>query len=194
VPISADASYGLGWIVGEYKGLQLLTHGGNTIGFSSDLAFIPSANVGIVVLTNQRQSLMPSAVVNYFAEIVFAQDHESDVSLDFAIEQQQENIADALSHLTDLDVEAITPYLGTFHNDTLGDIVLTYTDDKLTLDAGEFAVELRSFETDSGETRYVSISPAWDFGFNFTEDDAGDPTIVLGAGLVEYTFTPVRSI
>src|SRR5690606_6359249 len=39
VPVSAEASYGLGWFVGNYKGQPLRYHGGNTLGFTADLAF-----------------------------------------------------------------------------------------------------------------------------------------------------------
>ncbi|MEZ4837281.1 MAG: serine hydrolase domain-containing protein [Caldilineaceae bacterium] len=54
VQMTANSSYGLGWIVGEYKGVRMLRHNGNTFGFTSELAFLPDAGVGIVVLTNAR--------------------------------------------------------------------------------------------------------------------------------------------
>jgi CubicO group peptidase (beta-lactamase class C family) len=56
VPVDAVSSYGLGWFVDKYKGLQLLHHGGNTLGFTTDLAFLPQADLGIVVLANARAS------------------------------------------------------------------------------------------------------------------------------------------
>jgi hypothetical protein len=42
VPVSANTDYGLGWLVEDYKGLTLIHHGGNTFGFTSDLAFLPN--------------------------------------------------------------------------------------------------------------------------------------------------------
>lgn len=54
VPLSADASYGLGWFVSDYKGAPLMSHGGNTLGFTSDFAFLPEHGLGIVMLANAR--------------------------------------------------------------------------------------------------------------------------------------------
>ncbi|MBC8099433.1 MAG: beta-lactamase family protein, partial [Armatimonadetes bacterium] len=36
VSVSSETSYGLGWLVEDYDGLQLIHHGGNTFGFTSD--------------------------------------------------------------------------------------------------------------------------------------------------------------
>ena len=56
VAMSADTSYGLGWVVSEYKGLLTLSHAGKTLGCTSELAFLPEADLGISVLTNQSGS------------------------------------------------------------------------------------------------------------------------------------------
>jgi CubicO group peptidase (beta-lactamase class C family) len=52
VPVSATISYGLGWFVEDWKGQRLIHHGGNTFGFTSELAFLPEVGSGIVILTN----------------------------------------------------------------------------------------------------------------------------------------------
>jgi len=44
--------YGLGWIITEYRGAKLLTHGGSTSGFSAVIQKFPESNVTIIVLTN----------------------------------------------------------------------------------------------------------------------------------------------
>jgi CubicO group peptidase (beta-lactamase class C family) len=56
VSITVDMRYGLGWLIDRYKGVPLIHHGGNTLGFTSDAAFLPDAGLGIVVLTNARAS------------------------------------------------------------------------------------------------------------------------------------------
>ena len=71
VDISADASYGLGWIIEDWKGVQLIEHGGNTIGFSSELLFNQAADLGIVVLTNAQGNAAPSVVARRFMELVY---------------------------------------------------------------------------------------------------------------------------
>src|SRR5690606_7869169 len=62
VPISAVDDYGLGWIVSDYRGLEMLSHAGNMLGFTSEFTFLPERDLGVVVLTNQRISVLNTAV------------------------------------------------------------------------------------------------------------------------------------
>lgn len=45
-------NYGLGWFVDVYRGHALISHGGNTRGFSSLVTLLPEQNLGIVTLSN----------------------------------------------------------------------------------------------------------------------------------------------
>lgn len=45
-------TYGLGWFVVPYRGYTLIHHGGNIDGFSTMVAFVPQAKIGVVALTN----------------------------------------------------------------------------------------------------------------------------------------------
>jgi CubicO group peptidase (beta-lactamase class C family) len=54
--------YGLGWFVQPYRGHDLIHHGGNIDGFSAFVAFMPTDNIGIVLLTNANGTLLPEVV------------------------------------------------------------------------------------------------------------------------------------
>ena len=56
--------YGYGWKVNSNKGHYKVHHGGNVSGFSSQLVMYPTDNLGIVVLTNQNNSLLPYIVAD----------------------------------------------------------------------------------------------------------------------------------
>lgn len=56
--------YGYGWKVNSNKGHYKVHHGGNISGFSSQLVMYPTDNLGIVVLTNQDNSLLPNVVAD----------------------------------------------------------------------------------------------------------------------------------
>ncbi|HTE01041.1 MAG TPA: serine hydrolase [Mucilaginibacter sp.] len=62
------ANYGFGWFLSSYKGHYRVEHGGNIDGFSASTCFFPSDSVGIVVLTNQNNSSVPSIVRNMIAD------------------------------------------------------------------------------------------------------------------------------
>lgn len=62
------SNYGYGWFISSYKGHYRVEHGGNIDGFSANVAFYPSDSIGIVVLTNQNGSAIPSLVRNTIAD------------------------------------------------------------------------------------------------------------------------------
>ncbi|WP_282112816.1 serine hydrolase [Maribacter stanieri] len=53
---------GFGWRLRSSYGHYRVEHGGNTFGFSTDLMMFPFENIGIVILTNQDNSLLPYMV------------------------------------------------------------------------------------------------------------------------------------
>ncbi len=55
---------GFGWRVQSFKGHYKVNHGGNTSGFSSQLVMYPYDKLGIVVLINQQNSLLPYIVAD----------------------------------------------------------------------------------------------------------------------------------
>lgn len=190
VPISAQMSYGLGWFVDEYKGAPLIQHGGNTLGFTSDFAFLPEHGLGIVVLTNVRASnYFNQGVRNRLFELVFAQAAEAAATADFQFTQLQERLVEPPLFAPGLAESALAPYLGTFHNAALGDLTLTLTDGVLTADAGEFTVTLLPTEHE-GAVRYVMVDGllAGD-ALTLAQDEAGAATVSFGEGVQQYTFT-----
>jgi CubicO group peptidase (beta-lactamase class C family) len=48
--------YGLGWINEEYRGVKIVTHGGNINGFSAEVQFLPQKGWGMVLLTNTNNA------------------------------------------------------------------------------------------------------------------------------------------
>lgn len=196
IAITADTSYGLGWMVGDYKGQPVISHGGNTMGFTSGFTFLPEAELGVVVLTNARASnFFNDGVAGRLLELVFAQEPETQESLDFLLEQIEKQTKELQEQIGDtVDAEAVSSYLGAFQNEALGEITLSLEDDKLFLDAGEFRSELRPKLDDDGELEgYIQMDPPFQGAvYKFKEDAAGNPTIVLGAGADEYTFEQVE--
>ncbi len=196
VAISADSSYGLGWIVDEYKGLPLFHHGGNTFGFTSDLAFLPDAGIGISVLTNGRATnLFNEAVRVRLLELVYAQESEIDTQVNFAVETAAEAIAEAVDDLAAVDPAAVEAYLGTYSEPALGEMTLRLVDDgTFLLDAGDFQSMLRAnVGEDAEENEYILFDmPLAGLPMTLKMDEAGAPVVVLGLGAVEYTFVRIE--
>ena len=195
VPVSATTSYGLGWFVDEYKGLPLLHHGGNTLGFTSDLAFLPDADLCIVVLTNaQGTNAVNEAIRTRLFELVFGGEPEAEGRLNFVFGQTEEGLSELEATLQDVDPAAAQPFVGTYTNVALGEMTLTLTDATLTFDAGEFVSELRPVVDDSGEPDgYILYGPPLaGVPVRLEASDNADPTVVFGEGAASYTFERVE--
>jgi CubicO group peptidase (beta-lactamase class C family) len=64
--------YGYGWKVNSHKGHYKVHHGGNVSGFSSQLVMYPTDKLGIVVLTNQHNSILPYIVADIISNRILS--------------------------------------------------------------------------------------------------------------------------
>ena len=192
VPVSDTENYGLGWFVGEYKGIQFINHGGNTLGFTSSFGFLPDKNLGVLVLTNaQASNSFNESVGARVFELLFGQPSEVQANLDFGYAQEKKALAEIQADRVELDVEAVTPFVGTYSNAALGDITLSREGDMLMMDADEFKSALVAYTLDNKIVYAPSDPPlatGAERGFEFKMD--GDaPVIELSSPPDVYTFT-----
>jgi CubicO group peptidase (beta-lactamase class C family) len=62
--VAEEASYGLGWFIGRARGKRVVFHPGFIDGYSSALAFVPDADLGVAVLTNQNFTGIPGQLIH----------------------------------------------------------------------------------------------------------------------------------
>jgi hypothetical protein len=199
VPVSADASYGLGWFVGTYKGLPLIEHGGNTLGFTSDLAFLPDTGLGMVVLTNaQATNAFSSLIRTRLFDLVFDDvDAQADAeAVAFTLDSLTELLQMPETMLDSVDVDAVQAYTGTYTNAALGEVTLELIDGALIIDVGEFRTAVLPVMDEDDLTQvdyYISVDPPMSGQqLQFEEGADGVIQMVLGSGVTEYTFTRVQ--
>lgn len=53
-----EASYGLGWFVDNYRGHKMVSHGGNTLGFSTLMTLMPEYDFAVVMITNANSNFV----------------------------------------------------------------------------------------------------------------------------------------
>ncbi|MGL4650499.1 MAG: serine hydrolase domain-containing protein, partial [Caldilineaceae bacterium] len=84
VKINAEASYGLGWMIGSWRGLPMIEHGGNTLGFTSDFAFLPTADTGVIVMANaQAANVFTNAARMWLLHELFGVEDKVQENVDF---------------------------------------------------------------------------------------------------------------
>ena len=209
VQISAQDDYGLGFIISDYSGVRIISHAGNLVGYTSEMAFVPEADLGFIMLTNARlTNNINSTALNRLLELVYGRDENSAERL---LENLRENenaaeatpLPEATPEMTPeataepsgerefgaVEVDLVADYTGTWRNDTLGDITLELDDDdRLYIDAGEFRGEIITVRRNGDILNYVySEAP-----FEGVPVSFGDGTFTFGAGEFAYTFEQVN--
>jgi CubicO group peptidase (beta-lactamase class C family) len=190
VEISALASYGLGWIVADYKGQRMISHGGNTTGFTSELAFLPEANLGITILSNAGSANdFSNSIRNRLFELAFELDPQAAKDAEFAKKTASEQLAKMRDRLQELDEKAVEPFVGNYTSDELGQITVSLANSKLVVDVGEFSSEVRPMVSEqTGELVYVTVDPPIIGAEMKLEELDGKKVITLGRGVESYTF------
>lgn len=196
VPVSATESYGLGWMIGEYRGLKWIYHGGNTVGFTSEFTFLPDVGVGIVVLTNAQGSNTFNGLVELrLIELLFEQPAESVAQAEFAIELAETSLEQARERLQErVELSDAEPFLGTFANPALGTIALEWEEDQLIMDAGEFRTQIRPYLDHLGEfdTHFTYGGAITGLPVELRLDEGGTRSVVIGQGSEAYVFEAVE--
>jgi CubicO group peptidase (beta-lactamase class C family) len=137
------SGYGLGWNIGAYRGLRVISHAGGSGGFTAEAALLPEAGVGIAVLANaafDSTGFFAYAVQFRLLELLFDQPAEMDAALAEANAGLAPRLRPALGAV---DPAAAAPYVGRYGNPDLGPVILSLRDGRLILDAGELGSELR---------------------------------------------------
>jgi hypothetical protein len=63
-------SYGMGWVVQDYRGQLLVSHAGVIDGFRAHITLVPRAKLGIVLLNNLDQTHMNLALSNGLLDLL----------------------------------------------------------------------------------------------------------------------------
>lgn len=62
-PTTHFRGYGLGWFLRDYQGVKLVEHGGNTAGFTAQIAMVPERDFGVAILSNLDGDSLPVALM-----------------------------------------------------------------------------------------------------------------------------------
>ena len=126
VDVAADLTYALGWYVEQWQGVRMVRHGGNTRGFTSEVAFLPDADLGVVVLTNaQRANELTGAIRQRLFEIVYDQPSRVEPALALALEEAKQERARVEAQLGDpIDPAMARALTGSYSNPALGTVIV----------------------------------------------------------------------
>ncbi len=137
LPDQFFANYGLGWSMTSYKGHYLVAHGGAIDGFSASTCFFPADSVGIIVLTNQDGSAVPSVIRNLVADRILKLNYYdwngyAKASADKRkLEEEKVNKEKVPSLIHHLPTHDLSDYAGDYNNPGYGTLKIRLIKDSL---------------------------------------------------------------
>jgi CubicO group peptidase (beta-lactamase class C family) len=145
-PEIASLGYGLGCQVESYRGRRIVHHGGNILGFSSDVCIVPGAETGIAVLTNLDSSYLRLPLMYGIIDLLSGNSdaglgaglHELQTTLDTGYHEAREH-----QHAQASEAPPSRPlagFAGTYTHPAYGELTIRVEGDKLVPDfhdAGE---------------------------------------------------------
>ena len=189
VPVGEDHYYGMGLMVDEYYGTPVVHHGGDMIGFHSDMMWLPEHNVGAVVLTNGDPGwLIRSGFRRKLLEVLFDGKPEADELLKSRSEQFKSSMAveyELLAVPADPDMSA--GLADHYRNEGLGDIKVSRADGVTTFDFGEWQSEVGSRVNPDGTVSFMTVAPGIT-GLEFVVGGGEDKTLIMRDAQHEYVF------
>jgi hypothetical protein len=123
--LRVEGQHGLGWMNGEYHGQRVINDSGGTYGFASDVAFLPEADLGNVVLTNARTAggMFLWAVQFRLFELLFHEEPKADAQL-WAIEDAALAAGRLQPALSRADPAVVAAFLGRYESPVLKDVTI----------------------------------------------------------------------
>ncbi len=191
VAIGKDVTYGMGLMVDKTWDVTQVRHGGDMIGYHSDMFWFPEHRVGAVILTNGDQgAILRGPFRRKLLELMF--DGKPQAERDVAASSKRffEEIAATRKLLTvPADSAEAEKLGGGYSSAALGDIRVTRDKGKTIFDFGEWKSEVASRREPDGSITFVTIAPGIE-GLEFIPGAAGDKkTLTTRDAQHEYVFT-----
>lgn len=189
IKIDDKNSYGLGLAISKEAGLRVIHHGGNTLGFSADMYFLPDSGFGVVVLTNAYAAMdFVGAMRQKVRELVFGAEPRAEKIVETAKTAKKDFLA-RLQARVKIDAASaawIDEFLGTYRSPELGGARIARNDHAYRVDFDEWTSDLGAEIQPGGDRLLRLVSPPWAGALKML---VRERELVLDAGQMKYVFT-----
>jgi CubicO group peptidase (beta-lactamase class C family) len=190
VPIGKDQTYGMGLMVDTTYGVPVVHHGGDMIGFHSDMMWLPDSDTGAVILTNGDPGwILRSIFRRKLLEVLFDGRNEADAQLASQAKTFYDQMSADRKLLTvpadPAEAAKLAPH---YVNAGMGALDVIHKGSATIFDFGEFKTEVASRHNPDGTVSFITTVP----GFNGEEYVVGKgdkPTLITRDAQHEYVFT-----
>jgi CubicO group peptidase (beta-lactamase class C family) len=190
VAVSNDVTYGMGLMVDTTYGVPVVHHGGDLIGFHSDMLWLPEHAIGAVILTNSDGGhLIADALGRKLLELVFNGKPEADADIAAGSKTFFDNRAAERKLLAvPADPTAAGQLAARYKNAALGELAVKRRGAAVIFDLGEWQSEVGTRKNADGTQSFV-LTEASLHGLDFVLGTGEPRTLTVRDGQHVYTFT-----
>jgi CubicO group peptidase (beta-lactamase class C family) len=184
VAVSEGETYGMGLMMDTLYGVPVVHHGGDLIGFHSDMMWLPGQQVGAVVLTNGDPGwLIRTVFRRKLLEVLFDGRPEADASMTAQAKAFYDDRAGTRKLLAlPADPKAVAGLARHYTNAALGDVTVKTQGATTVFDFGEWASEVASKANPDGTVSLYTTASGLD-GIEFViGQDGSRRTLTLRDG------------
>ncbi|KAJ3401989.1 hypothetical protein CcCBS67573_g01628 [Chytriomyces confervae] len=124
-----DVSYGLGWFMESYRGKACVEHGGNTVGYSTQITTFPEDSLAIIVLTNLNGTPLPEIAAQYISDVLLfprSWSYWSTLWKSYLLKAYAQSLIERRRIVNSRNKDSVpslplAAYVGTYHNAGYGD-------------------------------------------------------------------------
>ena len=143
------STYGMGWMVQDYRRNLLWQHGGNTDGMTTAMGMLPDSKFGVVVLSNMYGASLPGILMRYIFDRqlgVPVRDLSAEALTRVATQRRRadstERAQAALRVAGAQPPLPISAYAGSYADSLYGEAIVSETDGKLVMQRGDLSAPL----------------------------------------------------
>jgi len=193
VLVGEDVQYGMGLFIDRHEGITVVHHGGDLLGYHSDMIWLPEFGVGATILTNSDSGvLLRGPFLRKLLELVFDGKPEADERLRLAALNRRAEAEKQRARLTLPVPRAVRDSLAPHYRSAeLGGIRVQRQGGRVRFQFDDWSSDVALRKNEDGTESLVTVDPGVG-GIEFVRtQDAGLRGLVLRDAQHEYRYTAV---
>ena len=193
VPTSENAWYGMGLEEVSRYGVPVIHHGGDLLGFHSDMMWVPSAGAGAVILTNSDDGVnLRGPLMRRLLEILYDGKPEAEAEIKAAAVRGKAETDDIRGRITlPADPAAVAALASRYSNAELGPLTVVRNGGSLKFRFAAWESEMGTHRNTDGSLSFVTAAPGL-IGFDMVAGSTtGTRSLIVRDSQHEYVFTEV---
>ena len=194
-PETSRFAYGLGWLVGQYRGHRIVEHNGGVDGFLTDCMMLPDEGIGVIVLTNVWSMLGVATCYRVFDELLALEPIDWSTRLKDRFDAAMAAAAEARAERPRVDAAALlrppAAYAGEYDHPGYGTVSIAVDGDALVPRFGTLQLALEHRHFDVFDLKLLELADQ-QIAFPLTFLTGPDGDVVALTVPFEDTIEPIR--